>query len=248
MALGFDEVTKLANNIGGWFSNVGNWLVDLGKNIGNYLIDLGKDIGKDLVSLGTKIGGFFSDLGKGIVKLGETIGGFFKPVVEWLGDLFDGLGKWFGSVFDWLGNILDSLGEWFADLFKGIADIFKSIGEMLDYINPFSKKFFLYLAIVPDEGYFQKTSDNLKAVASERFNFFYQAKDAFGAVREAVTSPEWQGFKAKIPLINKEVTVISPVFVVASAGKMKAWIGGIIVLVMSIYVFRRTATVIGAGR
>ncbi|MFT8323694.1 MAG: hypothetical protein ABF649_22930, partial [Bacillus sp. (in: firmicutes)] len=96
--------------------------------------------------------------------------------------------------------------------------------------------------------YFENKLTDLKYSIEGRFAFFYQLKDAFGAVTNAISSPKWDGIKATVPFINKELTVVSPDFVNAAAPKIKAFIGGFIVLFLFGYIFRRASVLLGVGK
>lgn len=192
------------------------------------------DVWQSVKDLGSTIGGFFSDLG---TDLGE----WFLDVGGWFVDL----GKDIGGFFSDLG---ESIGGWFKDVFKWFGDLFDSMGEMLSYINPFSDKFFLKIAFVPADGFMMDRLEGSKQVLNERFFFLEQISDSMDAVLTRISEPTWQGFKAEIPLINKEVTVISPVMVNEASGKIKAWVSGIIIVVMIMYLIKSGGKVIGAGK
>lgn len=88
-------------------------------------------------SIGNFFGSFFENLWKTCQDLGNYIGNFFK-------DLGSSIGKSVESM--WI-NIKD----FFGDLPTHISNIWTSFLELLQYLNPFSDKFFLKLAFVMTE-------------------------------------------------------------------------------------------------
>lgn len=218
------------NAIKSGFSALGNEIIDLASNMGGWFADVGTWFG----DLADDLGEWFGDIGTWLVELGGTIGGFFA-------DIGKDIGGWFGSVFEWFGDIFDGLGGWFGDLFE-------DIGEVISYINPFSKNFLLYIAFVPDDGFMSGRLADTRHVLNDRFFFLTQMSDAMDSVLTRISEPTWKGFKAEIPLIKKEVTVISPVMVNEASGKIKAWVSGIIIVIMVLYLIKQGGRVIGAGK
>lgn len=69
---------------------------------------------------------------QGLINLGNTIG-----------DFFGSLGESIGSFFS---NLWSNISTFFADLPGNIANIWNSFVELLQYINPWSDRFFLKIA------------------------------------------------------------------------------------------------------
>lgn len=220
--------------------------------VGDYLLDLGSSIGGFFSELGSDLGGWFGDVGRWFVDLGADLGEWFGDVGSWFAELGKDIGGWLldlgSSIGGFFGTLGDSLGGWFKSVFKWFGDLFDSMAEMLSYINPFSEKFFLYIAFVPEDGFMMERLEGSKQVLNDRFFFLEQITDSLDAVLERVSEPTWKGLKAEIPLINKEVTVVSPVMVNEASGKIKAWVSGIIIVVMIMYLIKSGGKVIGAGK
>lgn len=220
----------IGNAIGVGFDFVKTNFVNVINKIGTLSSDVGKwlaDVSKDTLKIGIDI------VGK-LGNLGSQIGGFFDA-------LGSSIGNWFDSLVGGVTNLASDIGDWFADLFK-------SLGSIVAFLNPFDDKFIFKVAFVPSDGFVQNKLTSLKTGLDTRFAFVGQTRDAFNAIRSTVTDSSWQGLKATIPLINKELTIISPVMINEAAGKMKAWIGGFISVLMAIYIVKRGSRVIGAGK
>lgn len=229
-----DKLGDVWSVISDFSSNVGSWISALSSDLASWFADLGSNLGTWFKNVGSNIASFSSSVGKWFLELGSDIGAFFSTLFSNIADFSKSVGTWFGDLFK-------KLGSWFLD-------VINIIGDVLAYINPFSDKFLLKIAFIPKDGFIDKKVGDLKDTVEDRFAFINQINDAFKSVTSAIESHQWQGIKATVPIINKEVTVISPTFVNFAANKLKAWIGGLIVVILLGYLFKRGSRIIGAGK
>ena len=91
--------------------------------------------------MATLVGNFFGDFWvsftNGLSDLGDNIEGFFTSLGTNIGGFFNGL---------W-----NNIADFFADLPQNISNIWNNFVELLQYINPWSDKFFLKIAFVLSE-------------------------------------------------------------------------------------------------
>lgn len=160
----------------------------------------------------------FADVGKWFVDLGKKIGGFFSS-----------LGKEIGGFFS---SLVDSLGSWFKEVFNGFAKI-------VTYINPLSDKFFLKIAFVPRNDFIKDEINKVKTVFDQKFAVFDQLGDTIKAVWRVYDRADWQGIKVTIPLTNQTVTIVDPAPVNSVSKKIKFWMGGFLIIVTVMYVYRK---------
>lgn len=187
-----------------------------------------------LSDLWTAISDGFSNLSGWLADLGSDIGG-------WLSDLGSALSKSIKDMWDGLTKNL-------IDLWDSIKDIFNSLKEMLSYINPFSDKFILKVAFIPEDGYFDEKVKDLKADVMARFAFFNQIDDALDSVTQAISTQQFKGWEVKIPYTGKTLNIIDTQFINAFAPKMRYFTGGFFVIITLIYLTKRGGRVIGAGK
>lgn len=98
-----------------------------------------------------------------VINLGKTIGNFFS-------DLGNSISGFFTELWN---NIL----EFFRDLPTNISNIWKNFIELLQYINPWSDKFFLKIAFVMSEEQENKHLSN-----QEEFNNIFKNKIPFASM------------------------------------------------------------------
>lgn len=159
--------------------------------------------------------------GEGLHRLFDVLSGFWGSVVD--------LGKKIGGFFSLL---VDSLGSWFKEVFNGFAKI-------VTYINPLSDKFFLKIAFVPRNDFIQDEINKVKTVFDQKFAVFDQLGDTIKAVWRVYDRADWQGIKVTIPLTNQTVTIVDPAPVNSVSKKIKFWMGGFLIIVTVMYVYRK---------
>lgn len=113
-----------------------------------------------MCSIPSKIQEMVTSQAKSLINLGNTIGDFFGNLGSNIGDFFNVL---------W-NNILN----FFKDLPTNISNIWKNFIELLQYINPWSDKFFLKIAFVMSEEQESKHLTN-----QEEFNNIFKNKIPF---------------------------------------------------------------------
>jgi hypothetical protein len=162
-----------------------------------------------------------------------------NPVHEdfMLNGMLSAIGNWFADV-----------GTWFVDLANWSNTIFNRIGTVANYLNPVHKDFFLWVALIPSEGYFEAKTQLLYDTLDGRFAFIGQINDAMKEVTKAISSGKWPGVKATIPIIEREMVIVDPIFVNSASAKLKAWIGGLIVMILFGYLVRKGSKLLGEGR
>lgn len=77
-----------------------------------------------------------------------------------------------------------SLGDGFGGLASGIGDTVNLLTNLLDYINPISDDFFLKVALVPSDDYFNNYFDEIKQEFDKRLNL-----DSLNTFINAVINP-----------------------------------------------------------
>lgn len=221
------------------------WLTDLGSGIGKNLSDLGTSFSKSIKDM-------WDGLAQGLSDLWSAISDGFENLSKWLSDLGSDIGDWLadlGTKFaKSIKDMWDGLAKNLTDLWDSIKDIFETLMDIFDFINPFSDKFFLKIAFIPEEGYFSEKTSDLKADLESRFAFMGQIKDAFGAVTQAVTTQQFKGWQVKVPYTGKTLNIIDTTFINAFAPKLRYFTGGFFVIITLIYLIKRGGRVVGAGK
>ncbi len=156
---------------------------NLADGFNNFIEGVGRFFG-DLIS---SLGQWFEDVLTGIISLGLDIG-------QWFSNILTSVGDWFANVINGITEFANSVGEWFAQLFV-------TIGEILDHLNPFSEKFFLKIAFIPSDGYFERFASDIKQSFDGKFEFISEIGNAlkklFGGVFD--TDPEPPEFTVNLP-------------------------------------------------
>lgn len=194
----------------------------------------------------------WNGLGEGLSDLWTATSNGFNNLSGWLSDLGSDIGSWLSDLGDSIGkgikDMWDGLSKNLNDLWESIKDIFNSVKSILNYINPFSDKFILKVAFIPEDGYFDKKVNDLKADVSARFAFFKQVDDALGAVTQAISTQQFKGWEVKVPYTGKTLNIIDTQFINAFAPKFRYFTGGFFVIITLIYLIKRGGRVIGAGK
>lgn len=173
---------------------------------------------------------------------------FNDYVGDIIGSTLDILIQPLNLIGDGLEAIASGLGGQLSNIFNTLSDGFNNLVDSLKYINPTHEQFILKVAFVPDSEYFQQKNALLYDAISDKFSFVNNIGDSLVAIFDAVEANEWEGIKANIPIINKELVVVSPVFVNEFAPKMRAWFGGFFVILLFAYLVREGSKMLGRGK
>jgi len=155
----------------------------LADGFNNFINGVGNFFGNLISSLGQ----WFSDVLSGIGTLASNIG-------QWFSNLINSIGDWLGSVINGISELISSVGNWFAQVF-GV------IGEILDHLNPFSDKFFLKIAFIPSDGYFERFANEIKQSFDGKFAFISEIGDVLKSLFSGAyeTDPEPPEFTVNLP-------------------------------------------------
>lgn len=148
------------------------------------------------------------------------------------------------NTLDKIKSLDDNIGKFFKDLLE-------NVGELLDYINPFSENFFLYLAFIPDDEYWDDYSQNFGNLIKNKLGFFYQMVDTLKAFTYAVESNTgtFQGFKMDLSHYGiGQQTIVNGQAIAEYGAKLKFWIGGLMYFFTAMWLVKKISVVIGAGR
>lgn len=147
---------------------------------------------------------------------------------------------------------MDGITGVLKDLFDTVKNIFSSIGEILNYINPLSEKFFLWIAFIPEDGYFENYSNKYQTLIKEKFAVVYQLRDTIEAFKTAVESNAMgKEFSITADLSKYgigEVEVVNGKAIHTYGEKLKFWIGGLMIFLTSAWLFRKVSGLIGEGK
>lgn len=144
-------------------------------------------IGNFFSNLISSLGSWFSDVISGIVNLGSSIG-------QWFTNLINSIGQWFANVINGISDFANSVANWFGQ-------VFATIGEILEHLNPFSEKFFLRIALIPSDGYFERFANDIKQSFDGKFAFISEIGDVLKSLFSGVyeTDPEPPEFAINLP-------------------------------------------------
>lgn len=228
------SVDGLKDTVTGWIGDTLSFLVTPLTYIGDAISFVSEQIGKQLIDLyESTLDGF------------KSIGTFISDLSSSMGQYFSDLGS---SFVDGLNDLYDGLAKFLDDIWKTIKSIFSSLDDLLDYINPFSDKFILKIAFIPEEGYLEDKLDDLKYDLERRFAFIDQINDSMKSVTKAVSSQKFEGWKITLPYVDKELQVVNPYMINEIMPKLRYFLGGVMVITTFIYLIRRGGRVIGAGK
>lgn len=178
----------------GWLSDIGSLISEgigilaepinaLGQGFNNFVNGIG-DFFTNLIS---SLGNWFEDIGQWFANLGNSIG-------QWFTDLGNSIGQWFTNLIDDIQGIATSIEEWFSELFG-------ALGEILNYLNPMHENFFLKIAFIPSEGYFEDFASDIKTSFDGKFTFISDIGNILGSIFGGVfdTDPEPPEFNITLP-------------------------------------------------
>lgn len=141
---------------------------------------------------------WFSDVLNNILNIGTIIRQSFT-------NLFDNVSQWITNI---INNILD-LKDNIINLFN---QIFEKLREIINYLNPLHEKFFLKLAFIPSEGYFEDFINDIKTVINNKFSFISEIENFLNTIFNVVidNNPSPPDFTINLPRKwgNKEVRII----------------------------------------
>lgn len=187
-----------------------------------------------LNALGSAIGDGFNHLGDAFNSVGSSIGGWFTTLDSHLSG--------------WADTQLKSTGSWFTSLNNNLSTWADSL---LNWFNPLSKSFFLWVAFIPSDGFFSKYSSDWSGLMHTKFAIIYQLHDTFTALVSAVKSnlSTWQGIQ--IDLSNYKagkVDIVNGYAIEQYGEKIRYWIGGLMFFFTGTWLFRRISSLLGVGR
>lgn len=87
------------------------------------------------------------------------------------------------------------------ELREGFNSFVNTIGEIINFLNPWHEKFFLKVAFIPSEGYFEEYVADIKTIFDTKFIFISDVRDFLGNIFGAVinTNPDPPEFKINLP-------------------------------------------------
>lgn len=125
----FDKLTSGLDNIGSWFSELGNniksWFSELGDKLSDFFSDLVSNIKEQFTNMINNLKTFFSDVGQWFSEIGDRIGSFFTELWENITIKVEGITE---SISEWWQSIVD----FFRSLFvpeDGFFDKYKEDWE-----------------------------------------------------------------------------------------------------------------------
>lgn len=116
-----------------------------------------------------------------------------------------------------------------------------------------SDSFFLKLAFVPSDGFFQAKFDSLENTLNSKFTLYTQLKDTLQAFQNGLQGSvaDWQGLGGELSVYGVGdlgyVNFIDPTAINYYKEKIKFWLGGFVYLMTIIYCIRKISAII-AGR
>ena len=82
-----------------------------------------------------------------------------------------------------LADPINALGE-------GFNSFVTAIGEVINYLNPWHENFFLKVAFIPSEGFFESYVTDIKEMFDGKFTFISEIRDFLGNLFDAVVDPD----------------------------------------------------------
>ena len=143
----------------------------------------------------------------------------------------------------------EDFGGWFGGITQGIGNLINVIRSILD---PSSDTFFLRIAFIPSEGYFQGKIEEIKENVESRFTILSQFVDTINSVINASYADvnEWQGIKGDFSRygVAGETVIVDPTFINYISQKIKFWISGLIWFVTALYTVKKISTLLGVAK
>lgn len=114
----------------------------------------------------------------------------------------------------------------------------------MSYVNPFHENFFLRVALIPSDGYFERKIGEIQEIAFQKFPAFQQLSDTLAVLETIDEQGQWKGVQADFSSYGVgEVTVVDPTFINSTREKFKFWISGILYLMLIVYLIRRMSDI-----
>jgi hypothetical protein len=114
---------------------------------------------------------------------------------------------WFASLWSSIterlenvkNSIIGGLVEPFTAIGDGFASIGNAIGNLFRYFNPYDEHFFLKVALIPREGYFEEKVTDIKDTFLEKFLPIVTVFDAFKSIKNYENSTVPPSFTVTMP-------------------------------------------------
>jgi hypothetical protein len=128
----------------------------------------------------------------------------------------------------------------FSGILGFLQSILDAISSIVNYLNPFSEDFFLYIAFVPQTEAISTSVAALQAQAEITFAFIFDIRDILlGVMSGTFTDEEWEGLWIRGHWLVGDVCVVSPVPTNTWAPDIKFWIGGFVVFLTMLVTIKR---------
>jgi hypothetical protein len=128
----------------------------------------------------------------------------------------------------------------FSGILGFLQSILDAIVSIVNYLNPFSEDFFLYIAFVPQTEAISTSVAALQAQAEITFAFIFDIRDILlGVMSGTFTDEEWEGLWIRGHWLVGDVCVVSPVPTNTWAPDIKFWIGGFVVFLTMLVTIKR---------
>lgn len=178
---------KLTNGL----DNIGNWFTELGNKIKSFFTELGNNIKEQFTNMINNLKTFFADVGQWFSEIGDRIGEFFanlwNNITVTINGITDGVKEWWQSIVDWFNSLFkvsdgyfEEYGsrwdEWFSAHFGIAYQAISLIDDIINSINKGLSKGNISIVTVPHLLFFvgdepiyiaRQTSLNLKSFYNE---------------------------------------------------------------------------------
>ncbi|ATW24262.1 hypothetical protein [Candidatus Formimonas warabiya] len=224
-----DAFTALGNGI----TNVRTTLTNISNSINTWIINA------------------VASLAIHIIDVFDRIGEFKEDVSGWFGDVIDTLVSYLFAIKDNIIGMKDSLllklSDVWTSLENGFANLANGITNVISYLNPYSENFFVAIAFVPADGWFDDQLGSIMDAFSVKFPAVSEIESSFSDLSDSLTDQsDWQGIT--INWHGSTVTVVDPTFVNYIAPKIRFWLGGFLILLFGAYSIRKiSAMIAGQG-
>ena len=93
-----------------------------------------------------------------------------------------------------IGNLIEEglgvLANPIIGLTEGFNSFVTAIGEVINYLNPWHENFFLKVAFIPSEGFFESYVTDIKEMFDGKITFISEIRDFLGNLFGAVVDPD----------------------------------------------------------
>ena len=110
-------------------------------------------------------------------------------------------GSWLSDIVDSVQESVGLLAEPINELREGFSNFIVAMGEIINLLNPWHENFFLRIAFIPSEGYFEEFRTDIKAVFDNKFSFISEIGNflAFILSSPIIDNPSPPEFKINLP-------------------------------------------------